>query len=117
VPDSSRKNPGVLLLRLLPPPFGEPGVDGEGGLLGQPQHLRVGLAGELAQDQRLGPGRVGVAQVPERLGDRPGLRERQRPAVEQGEDAGQPGLLLPGQPGGGLRRLDGAGQRGRQLVA
>ena len=73
-------DPGVLLLRLFPPPLGELGVDGQGGLLGQAQHLRVRLARELVQDQRLGPDGVGVGQVPECLDDRAGLRQVRVPS-------------------------------------
>ena len=96
-------DPRVLFLRLLPPPLSQLGVDGQGGLLGQAQHLRVGLARELAQDQRLGPGGVGVAQVPECLDDGAGLGECQRSVAEQRTGTGQPRLLLPGEPRGRLR--------------
>jgi hypothetical protein len=56
-------NPGVSLLSLLPPTLREFGVNGQRRLFGQAQHLRVGLARELAQDEGLGAGRVGVGQA------------------------------------------------------
>ena len=71
---AEQDDPRVPLLRLLPPPGGQARVDGQRGLLGQPQHLRVGLVGQLAEDQRLGPCRVSVGQVLERLDDRSRLR-------------------------------------------
>ena len=40
-------NPAPLLCACSRLPLGQGGVDGEGGLLGQPQHLGVGLAREL----------------------------------------------------------------------
>lgn len=51
---AEERDPGVPFLRLLPPPLRQFRVDGQGGLLGQAQHLRVGLAGELGEDEPFG---------------------------------------------------------------
>ena len=107
MPACSRKNVtrASLRLRVLPPPLGQARVDGQGGLLGQPQHLGVGLARELIGDEGLGGGRVGVGQLLEGLGDRPGLGGGEGPVAQPGADGGQPGAELPGERRGALGGL------------
>ena len=109
--------PGVVLLGVLAAPLGQPRIHRQGGLLGQAQHLGVGLARQLIGDQGFRCFCVGVGQLLKGLGHGPGLRAGERPVVQPGADAGQPRPPLPRERRGALGRLGGAGQRARQLIA
>ena len=70
---AEERDVGVVLLRMLAGPLGQPRVDRQGGLFGQPQDLGAGLARELIGDQGFRGGGVGVGQQFEGLGDGLGL--------------------------------------------
>lgn len=93
-------HPGVSPLRLLAPPLGQAGVDRQRGLLGEPQHLREGLTCQLAKDQLLSHGGVGVRQVLERLGDGAPCAPSPANSASRGSRAGGAPLRRPGPRSG-----------------
>ena len=77
----------------------------------------MGLAGELAEDQRLRLGRVDIGQVLEHLRDRPGLAEAECAVGQQGFDSRQPRAQFHGQPRHPVCCARRGGQRERELMS
>ena len=96
--------------------LGGVGGDGEGGAPGQPLHLEIVLARQVAQDQRLRPGRLALVQRLEGRRDELGLRFGQGAVGQEPADAGQPEAERPGQAREVPRRHRPHRQRAGDLV-